>query len=173
MIVGRESEKRQLTRAYESKQSEFIAVYGRRRVGKTFLVRQVFDGTFAFSYSGMANVSTREQLQKFYLELKKHGLKENVYPKNWIEAFHLLELYLEALPKGYNAFATRGHEGELCHLEEELQIAREISGVKTPNMIVYGGGETCKSYCRQTGLIYIDPYQVDQRNSRREEASNG
>lgn len=100
MIVGRESEKRQLTRAYESKQSEFIAVYGRRRVGKTFLVRQVFDGTFAFSYSGMANVSTREQLQKFYLELKKHGLKENVYPKNWIEAFHLLELYLEALPKG-------------------------------------------------------------------------
>ena len=100
MIIGRENEKRQLLRAYESKQSEFIAVYGRRRVGKTFLVRQAFDGAFAFSYSGMANVSTREQLQKFYLELKKYGLKKNDYPKNWIEAFYLLELYLDALPKG-------------------------------------------------------------------------
>ncbi len=67
------------------------------------------------------------------------------------------ELNKLGVPKGYNAFATRGHEGELCHLEAELQIAREISGVETPNMIVYGGGETCKSYCRQNWLIYIAP----------------
>lgn len=78
------------------------------------------------------------------------------------------ELNKLGVPKGYKAFATRGHEGELCHLEAEWQIAKEISGVETPNMIVYGGGETCKSFCRQRELIYIDPYQVDQRKSRKE-----
>ena len=83
------------------------------------------------------------------------------------------ELNKLGVPKGYNAFATRGHEGELCHLEAEWQIAKEISGVETPNMIVYGGGETCKSFCRQRELIYIDSYQVDRRNSRQEEACNG
>lgn len=83
------------------------------------------------------------------------------------------ELNRLGVPQGYNAFATRGHEGELCQLQAELQIAREISSLETPNMIVYGGGEECKSFCRQSGLIYIDPYQVDQRNRRREEANNG
>ncbi len=100
MIIGRKDEIRQLTHAYESERSEFIAIYGRRRVGKTFLVRQIFENNFVFSYSGMANVTTREQLQKFYLTLKKHGVKENAYPQNWIEAFDLLERYLESLPKG-------------------------------------------------------------------------
>ena len=80
MIIGRKEEIRQLTHAYESAQSEFIAIYGRRRDGKTFLVRLTFENNFAFSYSGMANVTTHEQLQKFYLTLKKHGVKENAYP---------------------------------------------------------------------------------------------
>ncbi len=83
------------------------------------------------------------------------------------------ELNKLGVPKGYNAFATRGHEGELCHLKAELQIAREISGIETPNMIVYGGGDECKSYCIQNNLIYVDPYQVDKRNSRMEETPNG
>lgn len=83
------------------------------------------------------------------------------------------ELNKLGVPKGYNAFATRGHEGELCHLEAEWKIAKEISGVETPNMIIYGGGEECKSYCRQRCIIYVDPYQVDQRNSRKEEVNNG
>lgn len=55
----------------------------------------------------------------------------------------------------------------------ELMIAREISGLTIPNLIVYGGGESCKSYCRQQGLIYIDPYQVDHRNNCQEEVDNG
>lgn len=83
------------------------------------------------------------------------------------------ELNRVGVPKGYNTFATRGHEGELWQLEDELTIAKEISGMETPNMLVYGGGESCKSFCRQRGLIYIDPYQVDQRNNSQEEVDNG
>ena len=54
MIIGRKKELSQLREAYESEYSEFVAVYGRRRVGKTFLVREAFDYNFTFQHSGLA-----------------------------------------------------------------------------------------------------------------------
>lgn len=100
MLIGRTKEVKELLEAYESKNSAFIAIFGRRRIGKTFLVRETFKGKITFSYSGMANVSTKKQLQKFYLTLKKYGLKNIASPSNWIEAFDMLERYLESLPPG-------------------------------------------------------------------------
>ena len=100
MIIGRKKEIKELWSAYEADNSRFIAVYGRRRVGKTFLVREVFKNRLTFSYSGMANVSTKKQLQKFYLTLKHYGFKNGETPSNWITAFDMLERYLESLPKG-------------------------------------------------------------------------
>ena len=70
MLIGRKKEVRELLDAYERPTSAFVAVFGRRRIGKTFLVREVFKGKIAFSYSGIANVSTKKQLQKFILHLK-------------------------------------------------------------------------------------------------------
>ena len=54
MIIGRKRELAQLRNAYESEYSEFVAVYGRRRVGKTFLVREAFDYNFTFQHAGLA-----------------------------------------------------------------------------------------------------------------------
>lgn len=100
MLIGREKEIQELLQAYDSDESKFVAIFGRRRIGKTYLVREVFQGKFAFSYSGMAKTSTRKQLHRFYLTLKDHGYKGSMYPQNWIEAFYMLEQYLKGLPEG-------------------------------------------------------------------------
>jgi len=100
MLIGRENEVKALTDAYNSERSEFIAIYGRRRIGKTYLVRETFNGRFSFSYSGMYNVSTKIQLQNFHIVLKQHGSTAKKTPTNWTEAFGQLSDYLNSLPKG-------------------------------------------------------------------------
>lgn len=100
MLIGRKKEIQELQQAYASDESKFVAIFGRRRIGKTYLVREVFQENFAFTYSGMAQVSTKEQLKRFYLTLKSCGFKGGAYPNNWIEAFYMLEQYLKGLPKG-------------------------------------------------------------------------
>lgn len=92
MIIGRKEEIARLNRAYNSEYSEFVAVYGRRRIGKTFLIRETFDKGFTFQYTGIWNISNKEQLEEFYQNLVKQGLpSESKPPKSWFEAFHLLE----------------------------------------------------------------------------------
>ena len=65
MIIGRDKEQRELHEAYESEYSEFAVVYGRRRGGKTFLVRETFNYTFTFEHSGVAKGNMRVQLRAF------------------------------------------------------------------------------------------------------------
>lgn len=60
MIIGRKEELKILREAYESDESRFIAVYGRRRVGKTFLAREAFDYNFTFTHSGIVNASSKK-----------------------------------------------------------------------------------------------------------------
>ena len=74
MLIGRNVEKKELLKAYSSEYSEFVAVTGRRRVGKTFLVRETFNYKFAFQHSGLANQNTRTQLREFRLSLIKYGM---------------------------------------------------------------------------------------------------
>lgn len=100
MLIGREKEIQELQQAYDSNESKFIAIFGRRRIGKTYLVREVFHDKFAFTYSGMAGASTKEQLQRFYLSLKDQGYKKGSKPSNWIEALYMLEQHLKEQPKG-------------------------------------------------------------------------
>lgn len=69
-FVGRINEVRQLKEHLASKSAEFIAIYGRRRVGKTFFVRQVV-GHFAFALSGLENANLSDQLLNFHIEMKK------------------------------------------------------------------------------------------------------
>lgn len=66
--------------------SQFVAVYGRRRVGKTFLVREFFDYKFAFTHTGVANLNTRGQLRQFGKSLRAQGSKHQGNPKDWYEA---------------------------------------------------------------------------------------
>ncbi|MBQ9465805.1 MAG: ATP-binding protein [Muribaculaceae bacterium] len=78
----------------ESKESEFVVVYGRRRVGKTFLVRSFFEDKFCFTVTGIYNSSTRDQLSNFVAALHQCGAQVNAVPKDWFEAFSLLREHL-------------------------------------------------------------------------------
>lgn len=62
------------------------------------------------------------------------------------------------IPKGYNAFFTRGLDGWMQSLQSDLQVAQEISGLETPNLIVYGGGDEIQEFCRKHGLLYITDF---------------
>lgn len=99
MIIGRKEEISQLRKAYASEYSEFVAVYGRRRIGKTFLIRECFSNQFSFQYTGVWGISNKEQLEEFYKNLLHQGLSSDAAaPKNWFEAFHLLEDLISQLP---------------------------------------------------------------------------
>lgn len=91
MIIGRENELQLLHEAYQSDYSEFVAVYGRRRVGKTFLIREAFNYKFTFQHSGLANSNKDEQLAEWQTSLEKCGMKNPKLPKNWREAFSMLD----------------------------------------------------------------------------------
>lgn len=91
MIIGRKKELAQLRDAYESEYSEFVAVYGRRRVGKTFLVREAFDYKFTFQHAGLAKSTMRKQLIAWKSSLADAGHKVGAAPKSWIEAFDMLK----------------------------------------------------------------------------------
>ena len=99
-IIGRKSEQQILQRIYQSGRSEFVAVCGRRRVGKTFLVKEYFESELVFQTSGLANCGMKEQIETFYKELIYHGLKSDAKPKNWTDIFFLLRTYLEMLGDG-------------------------------------------------------------------------
>lgn len=62
------------------------------------------------------------------------------------------------IPKGYNAFATRGLDGWMESLKLDLKVAQEISGKEKPNLLVYGGGEEIQDFCRKNGLLYVTDF---------------
>ena len=90
-MIGREKEQRRLRELADSGEAEFVAVYGRRRVGKTYLVRETFDGDFTFCHSGMARVGMLRQLQAFRSSLKEWGHANCPRLANWIDAFDELK----------------------------------------------------------------------------------
>jgi AAA+ ATPase superfamily predicted ATPase len=71
LFVGREYEIRQLEKYRNSKEAEFIIVYGRRRVGKTFLIKEFFDDTYDFHVTGLYKKPKKMQLKNFYLALQE------------------------------------------------------------------------------------------------------
>ena len=75
-FIGREKEIKQLRQRYESPSPEFIVVYGRRRVGKTFLVRQTFDNDFDFYLTGLYKKNIRRQLENFTNALSEYSGEE-------------------------------------------------------------------------------------------------
>lgn len=99
IFIGREKELQQLRDYIASETSEFIAVYGRRRVGKTFLIQHVVGNDCAFYVAGMSKVSMRTQLANFMEGIRRH-CPDVPMPKSWLEAFIALENYLESLPEG-------------------------------------------------------------------------
>ncbi|GHT88679.1 hypothetical protein FACS189474_4340 [Bacteroidia bacterium] len=89
-MIGRKEERKQLTSFVEADKSEFVVVFGRRRVGKTYLVREFFNDKFAFYHTGMANSTTKVQLQNFNASLNRYSSIHYPFANNWFDAFEQL-----------------------------------------------------------------------------------
>lgn len=106
-----------------------------------------------------------------------YGLQQ-IYKKRWISRYYQecgIKVYADlnvarkfreyncmGIPQGYNAFATRGYADREEYLKEEIELAREISGLQSPNMIVYGGGEKIKELCKQNNVLYVEQFMCNQ-----------
>ncbi len=97
-IIGREEECRRLAQCMREKQAQLVLVYGRRRVGKTYLIEQFFHLQFSFRFTGMYQETKSTQLQYFTAELRAHTAVRQE-PKTWMDAFRMLYQYLETLPQ--------------------------------------------------------------------------
>lgn len=114
-MIGRKREIEQLIGAYESEQSEFVAVYGRRRIGKTYLITESFGNRFAFHHTGLREGGTKKQLEQFRLSLRQQGYYDCPRIKDWLEAFFELERFLEK-----------------CQTERKVVFLDEIPWLDTP-----------------------------------------
>ena len=99
-VIGRDREIKILDRITSSRKSEFVALYGRRRVGKTFLVREYFQYQFDFQLIGLAKANTKQQLLNFHTTItRRNASGPNNIPSSWFEAFQRLIDYLEGINK--------------------------------------------------------------------------
>ncbi|MBQ6577047.1 MAG: AAA family ATPase [Bacteroidales bacterium] len=106
-IIGRKQEIEELERLYYSDRPEFVVVYGRRRVGKTFMIRQALKDKFTFQHTGVSPVDQeneknrmKTQLESFYYSMLNQGLEGFKQPKTWMEAFYQLAQLLQKLDNG-------------------------------------------------------------------------
>lgn len=102
-MVGRTIEQNELLNLYESNDSQFVVVYGRRRVGKTYLINQTFADKFTFKHAGLSPIELKnmkgrsllnKQLKSFYQSLIEQGMEKCDKPEDWFEAFALLKKFL-------------------------------------------------------------------------------
>lgn len=98
-LIGRDQEIRQLNNCYNSGDAEFIILYGRRRVGKTFLIRKHFESKFDFVLTGIHDGSKSVQLGNFANALEEYSGVTQSEPKSWFDAFNQLKRYLSSLKK--------------------------------------------------------------------------
>ena len=96
-IIGRKEEQQVLQDCLDSNKPEFVAVYGRRRIGKTFLVKQFFKENFDFYITGAYQASRKDQLFNFKMTLESYSGKKRKTPQTWLEAFFQLKDYLSSL----------------------------------------------------------------------------
>ena len=105
-IIGRIEEQQKLKYILESKKAEFVVVYGRRRIGKTYLIKEYFNDTFSFYTSGVLSKKMNDELYAFNQSLINYGSKIRKKPENWFDAFDRLRNMIEdgtiKIDKRYN-----------------------------------------------------------------------
>ena len=100
-MVGRKEELDILKSLEQTDESAFVAVYGRRRVGKTYLIRHVFDEKFTFHLTGIANIGLKPQLANFYAGLVRYFplVEDKPMPDDW---FQMFQIFISALESSEN-----------------------------------------------------------------------
>ncbi|MBP3208366.1 MAG: ATP-binding protein [Oscillospiraceae bacterium] len=105
-MIARRKEMQELNELYASNKAELVAVYGRRRVGKTYLIDETFRERITFRHAGVSPAGKekrgmlKKQLDAFYYSLLRSGMPERKKPKSWLEAFYLLETFLDGQRDG-------------------------------------------------------------------------
>ncbi len=95
-IIGRKDEIALFNSILNSPKSSFLALYGRRRIGKTYLIRTFFKNKFTFQLTGIANTNLETQLTNFNISIKEQYPKQKIeYSNNWLSAFQNIKLLIE------------------------------------------------------------------------------
>ena len=177
-IIGREYEQKLILERCNSCKAELIAVYGRRRVGKTFLVRKMFNDQFAFSFIGMYEVSRAVQLEQFRMALTQYAKKSVPRLKTWFEAFAALREYLSGLsqqepivlffdelpwmdtPKSNFIAAFSYFWNSWATMVPQLKLI--VCGSSTTWMLAKFIGDKGGLYGRVTRQIYLAPFSLGE-----------
>lgn len=99
IIIGREKEQALIQEYYESPKAELVAIYGRRRVGKTYLIKSYFNQQFDFYFTGSFETPKSTLLRLFQTQLERYSGEKRKKPQDWFEAFEQLRDYLSSLDK--------------------------------------------------------------------------
>lgn len=99
MLIGREKQQKLLLSLLESTESEFVAIYGRRRVGKTYLIRETYANQITFQHTGLQNVNRKGQLKEFGRSLQMAGMAKVPRLSDWSDAFFALGQFLQSRPE--------------------------------------------------------------------------
>ena len=180
-IIGRKPEIRKFNDLLESNKSEFLAVYGRRRVGKTFLIREYLKPHIVFSFTGAFEAENGIQLENFYREYasRTKGQKETTIPKNWSTAFAYLADYLRQIKRRKKKLVVFIDELPWLDIPKSGFVAaleyfwnRHVSGMKNVLLIVCGSAASWLQkkiiqargglYNRVTARIKLKPFTLHE-----------
>ncbi len=126
-IIGREQEIKKLSAAVDRVRPEFIALYGRRRVGKTFLINQMFRNQFAFKMTGVIEGTLKDQFTAFVDAMNDYGFDVPEQPKDWMQAFIMLK----------NALKKKVNNGEQCIVFIDELPAMDAEGSNVAGAVGY------------------------------------
>ena len=183
-MIGRIRETKELERIFHSNKAELVAVYGRRRVGKTYLIDETFSGRFTFRHAGLspsehdAKGLMQAQLNQFYQSLELAGMKPHEKPENWQDAFFLLEKFLEKKDRGKRQLVfldelpwmdtprsgfMRAFEGFwnnwACHRKNLMVIVCGSANAWVLNSLINNHGGL---YNRVTYVIKLSPFTLNE-----------
>lgn len=98
-MIGRRDEVKELGLLMTAREAEFLAITGRRRVGKTYLINEFFKDSICFQFTGLQDGEVGQQLANFTVKLLEYDEEaKGTVPENWIWAFAELKKYLKKLP---------------------------------------------------------------------------
>jgi hypothetical protein len=175
-IIGRETELEIFDECLKSSKSEFIALYGRRRVGKTYLVREALWNETIFYASGILNGARAVQIKNFSKEINNFGGNHLLPANNWDEAFHNLYalicasknkdkkvVFLDEVP--WMSTPKSGFLSALDHFWNRYASMRKdvfliVCGSASSWIIDNVMNNTGGLHNRLTGEIYLQPFNL-------------
>ena len=176
-IIGRAEEKQRLEYYYYSGRPELIIVYGRRRVGKTYLVKEHFGGKFAFSFTGSVGASKKVNLANFDKAIVEYGGETKTASKDWSDAFDKLRSLLK-LTQGERKVVFIDEMPWLDSRKSDFLMAFDYFwnswASANPDILFIGCGSATSwitkkifknrggLHNRVTGRIYLSPFTIGE-----------